>query len=261
METAIELSRNTLAKTQTSYKGDFDKCLRISRDWPTVGGWVFLDKSDAVGKPSGDGKIYLIHVAEGPYKILEVSARTAVIQRVLLVERVTIYRVTPIPSPLHPPEEHKYAATPEELAKKNTSGDGWLVDGVLKHRLKHDQSLEFFVQWSGDHQPWWEPRTNITEELIRDNLLVYKIPTPTKHRLLAFGANRHSPWTNPKPPHPNHVPSFVVLLAFLCNDTRNCTSMLVLVIKSSWVGCFLQAPRRAVSHTPGPRFQSSLHIP
>lgn len=125
-----------------------------------------MDSSVADNKPSGDGNDSLNCITEGSYKALQVSIRTVIIHRGHLVERVTIDRVTPAPAPLNPPEENRYAKTPEDLAKKIPSGDAWLMDGILKHRRKRDQCFEFFLQWSGDHEPKWEPRMKIPEELI-----------------------------------------------------------------------------------------------
>ena len=133
LQTAITKARASLAKAQNRYKSDFDKRLRKAHDRPTIGGWIFLDPADAISKPSGDDKSKLTHVTEGPYKVLDVSTRTTVIQRGPLVVRVTVDPITPAPAPVTEPESHKYGATPEDVAAKNTDGEAWLFEGLLKH--------------------------------------------------------------------------------------------------------------------------------
>lgn len=45
-------------------------------------------------------KAKITQVADGPYKLLYLSARSAAIQRVPLVERVTLNRITPALPPV-----------------------------------------------------------------------------------------------------------------------------------------------------------------
>lgn len=124
---------------------------------------VFLDTPDDVEKRLGDGKTKLSYVAEGTYKVLEVSARAVVIQGGRLLERVTVDRVTPEPTPLNPPEEHLCAPTTKDLLKKMTTG--WWIE--LSSNVRNATNpLKVLVQWFIDHAPTWKLRAIISEDLI-----------------------------------------------------------------------------------------------
>lgn len=74
-----------------------------------------------------------MHVTEDLHKDLDLSARAPVIQRDLLVERVTVDRITPAPPPVDEPATQKKAAKPAYLPVKNLDGEAWLVDGLRRH--------------------------------------------------------------------------------------------------------------------------------
>lgn len=100
LQKAIEKASTSLGKAQRCYKSYFDKRFRKALDRPTVGGWIFLNRSDAFYKPIGDDGSKHPHVNEGPYKVLELSARISVIQRGPLVERVTVDHITSASPPV-----------------------------------------------------------------------------------------------------------------------------------------------------------------
>lgn len=62
---AIVKTCRSLDKAQRCFEFGFDKRFRKSHDSPTVGGWIFQDKSDAVSKPSGNDISNLTHLTEG----------------------------------------------------------------------------------------------------------------------------------------------------------------------------------------------------
>lgn len=95
-------------------------------------------------KPTGDEKSELPNVTDGPYKVPDLWARTAVSQRGSLVERVTVDRITPAPPPIDKPCAHKYAATPADLSALNLDGEACLVDCLIKHRRENNYTLDFF---------------------------------------------------------------------------------------------------------------------
>lgn len=68
---------------------------------------------------------------EGPYNVLDLSARTAVMQRGPLVERITADRITPAPPPVDETETHKYAAALADFAVKKLDGEALLLEGML----------------------------------------------------------------------------------------------------------------------------------
>lgn len=78
-----------------------------AHDRPTVGEWIFLDPSDFFSKPCSDDKSKLGHITEGSYKVLDLSVHTTVIHRGLLVKRVTVGCITPVPAPLSKTEIHR----------------------------------------------------------------------------------------------------------------------------------------------------------
>lgn len=61
---------------------------------PNAGGWIFLDLSDSISKLSGDETSKLTHIAEGIYKVLDISERTVAIRHGTLVERITVDLIT-----------------------------------------------------------------------------------------------------------------------------------------------------------------------
>lgn len=101
---------------------------------------------------------------------------------------MTIDRVTPSPARLKPSEEHQYAATPEDLETKTTSVDEWLADGILKHRRKRYQSLEFSVSGLATTSRHGNHAKPFRKNLFLDIFPVPKTPTPTKQRLTTSGA-------------------------------------------------------------------------
>lgn len=63
-----------------------------------------------------------------------------------MVEHVSLDRITSATSPVDEPEKQKYAAHPAYLASMNLEVEAWLVDSVLKHHRKQNNTLEFLVQ-------------------------------------------------------------------------------------------------------------------
>lgn len=82
------------------------------------------------------------------------------------MDRVTIDHGTSEPALRNQLEDYWYFLTPKDSSIKNTSGDTWPVDWVVKHRRKRYQLFGCLVPWSGEHTPTWEPRGNIMEEFI-----------------------------------------------------------------------------------------------
>ncbi len=145
-----------------------------------------LDFDPSCGSKS---KSKLQHNVEGPYQVLEVTERTAAIQRGGVVERVTLDRVIPAPvtkterETAPPPVAVEHLPTPSDLAEKNLAGPSYLVDKITDHRVVgsgddpvvsffvHKVSpsrrrYEFLVHWVGYADPTWEPWANLPEELV-----------------------------------------------------------------------------------------------
>ena len=152
------------------YKRDFDKRVRAVAHKPATGGYVYLDPYDG-----SKAKSKLQHIVEGPYRVLDVTDRTATVQRGGVAERVTLDRLTPAPinatekASAPPPVAAELLPSPANLAEKNRSGPSYLVDKITDHRVTGPQSkrrYEFLVHWVGYADTTWEPRANIPEELV-----------------------------------------------------------------------------------------------
>lgn len=119
----------------------------------------------------------LTHVDEGPHKVLNFSARIAVIQRCPLVERINIDQVRIATPPGDEPEKQKYATTAAEpAAKKKLYREAWTVGRLLKHRRKRNGTLESLVQCADEYEPTWEPRSIIPDKLISQCFKRKQIP-------------------------------------------------------------------------------------
>ena len=141
IRTIMDKARDALEKSQVRYKRDFDRRVRRVRHTPAVGGFVYLDPYDG-----SKGKSKLQHNVEGPYQVLEVTDRTAAIQRGGVVERVTLDRVVPAPvtkterDMAPPPTAAEHLPTPADLAEKNRAGPSYLVDRIADHMVVGSKS-------------------------------------------------------------------------------------------------------------------------
>lgn len=124
----------------------FDKLFWKAQDNPKVGGWIFLDPSDAVSNPSVDDKLKLMNMIEEQYKVLDLYARTSIIQRGTPVDHVTVDRISTTSANVSELECSRYVASTEVLSAKNLDAEAWLIDGLLKHHRKKNRTLEFLVQ-------------------------------------------------------------------------------------------------------------------
>ena len=153
----MDKARAQLGETQARYKRDFDKRVRAVAHKPATGGYVYLDPYDG-----SKGKSKLQHNVEGPYRVLDVTDRTATVQRGGVAERVTLDRLTPAPinatekASAPPPVAAEHLPSPADLAEKNRSGPSYLVDKITDHRVTGPQSkrrYEFLVHWVGYADP------------------------------------------------------------------------------------------------------------
>ena len=162
LEQALGKARSRLEATEQRYKRDFDRRVRRSSRKIAPGSWVYLDPRDGTTAP----KNKLAPLAEGPHQVLANDDNTFVIQRGADVERVNADRVVPAPTPAHAQQMHELAATPADLAEKNTRGPEYLFETILDHRVTRGQNVEFLVKWSPPFEPDWQPRQNVPEEAI-----------------------------------------------------------------------------------------------
>lgn len=206
---SIDKARSSLAKTQARYKKDFDKRVRRVANKPKVNGYVYLDPQDGTRKRSK-----LQHDVEGPYKVLEVNDRTIVIQRGDVVERVSADRTTPAPTPPQPKIANVHDASPKDLLQKNIEGETWLVESILEHRKNKHNQYEFRVDWVGDYEPTWEPRSNIPEELVsRYFAHAAKLSKSAQQRNAKKSSSKRKP---PRSPHTRGAN----IIAFIDEKTR-----------------------------------------
>ena len=160
LEVSIGKAKASLAKTQARYKADFDKRVRRSRKIK-VDEAVYLDISDGMKRDK------LAFQVSGPFRVLEVvkEGNTVVIQRGDVVERVSMNRITRAPSS-DPPVDPDHATAPTDLAEKETEGTVYRFRKILDHRERSDGTLEFRIDWVGNYEPSWEPRSYIAEEAV-----------------------------------------------------------------------------------------------
>ena len=159
LEEALKKARASLQRTQARYKRNFDARLRRRRAI-MPGDAVYLDTHDGAAK-----RPKLQHEAEGPFKVLKATPRTAVIQRGEVTETVSMDRITQAPRHLLPPPK-AHEPTPEDLQDKDFDGETWVFDCLLDHRKGHDGALEFLVKWQPPWEPDWQPRKLIPEEAV-----------------------------------------------------------------------------------------------
>lgn len=79
VQNVIEKALTTLYQSQLRPRFDVDMRLRNAQDRQKVCGWLFMDPSNTLPKPSGYDNSKLNNVIKGSYKVLQLSVRTVVI--------------------------------------------------------------------------------------------------------------------------------------------------------------------------------------
>ena len=64
------------------------------------------------------------------------------------------------------PSPKPFEATTADILEKNIDGTTYVVDALLKHGFDDNGTLQFLVKWVGYDTPTWQPRSDISEELI-----------------------------------------------------------------------------------------------
>ena len=94
----LNTSKEALASTQARYKRNFDERLRKHRDLLRPGSFAFVRKD--YSNPREDTRHKLAARVDGPFFVHSTDAHTAVLKMGDNLERISLDRVTPAPSPL-----------------------------------------------------------------------------------------------------------------------------------------------------------------
>lgn len=228
LQRAIPKHRTFLDDAQRRSKADFDKRPRKACRRPIVDGWIFMDTSDAISKPSGNDKCKLTHLTEGQCKLLDLSSRTAVIQRRPLVERIAVDHITRTCTRLWTTKTPVCYQYPPVFPQK-IGIEVWMIDGLLKRSRKKKARLS---SWCNGHATLnllgnsasKSPNSlfHITSTAHRILILMMQPMRELKKIALRFRLTRRSPQPHrhihASPPSPFLVLSLFILIPTLLSS-------------------------------------------